>query len=504
MLKLRYMFENYELAKFALQNWEHDTESLTEYLKYFRISSNAVYPFAMNGERHFLRLSPVEEKMEQNVKGELAFLQYLKEAGYPSVAPVPAKNGEILLTLCSKWGKYYASVFAGVAGVPIEETDYTAEIMVSYGKALGWLHRLSMNYVSDCSKWSYEDVLVWIQDMLVTYRAPESMLTEVAEVKKELALLTKNSETFGLVHYDFEADNVFYNEKDRSCHVIDFEDGMYHFFLVDIEQVFDCLSEELDDAAFCKAKEFFLQGYCGEKVLEDDFEEKLLLMRRFCNLYSYARLIRCIAEEVPNEPQWMNNLKKHLVYRVKQLENNINPEKLLFAKLSSENFHVNSLDDFVRHQEVKECWRKRDDNYVLVPYEFVEDWDVEKCREVAQTIINGMNDAGFAYGAFLKNKVIGYIYLCKRLFGSEKQYIELQLFHVSEPFRKIGIGKELFRLACVEAKMIGAKKIYISAHSSKESQEAYHRLGCVPAVEINQEITESEPLDIQMEYQLQQ
>lgn len=48
--------------------------------------------------------------------------------------------------------------------------------------------------------------------------------------------------------------------------------------------------------------------------------------------------------------------------------------------------------------------------------------------------------------------------------------------------------------------MIGAEKIYISSHSSKESQAAYRSLGCVDAVKINKEIAENEPFDIQMEY----
>lgn len=323
MLKLKYMFENYELAKFALENWEHDAESLSEYLKYFRISSNAVYPFAAHGKRYFLRLSPAEEKSEQNLKGELAFLQYLREAGYPAMAPVTSKSGEVLLSLTTKWGEYFACVFEGVPGQPIEETDYHNDIMLSYGKALGRLHCLSMQYVPECPKWSYEDTLAWIRDVLKEHHVPQNMMAEVEAVEQELALLTKNSENFGLVHYDFEPDNVFYEKTDGSCHVIDFEDGMYHFFLVDIEQVFDCLSEELEGEALCKAKEYFLQGYRSEKMLEADFEEKLPAMRRFCNLYSYARLIRCVAEEIEDAPEWMCNLKRRLIYKIKQLESGV-------------------------------------------------------------------------------------------------------------------------------------------------------------------------------------
>ena len=60
MLKLKYLFENYDLAKEALKNWEHDADTLDYMLSKFRISSNAIYPFYKNGEVCFLRLAPVE------------------------------------------------------------------------------------------------------------------------------------------------------------------------------------------------------------------------------------------------------------------------------------------------------------------------------------------------------------------------------------------------------------------------------------------------------------
>ena len=329
MLKLKYLFENFELAKLALTNWEHDEDTLDEYLKYFRISSNAVYPFSIRGKRHFLRLAPIEEKQKENLVGELEFLQYLDNTGYGAMKPVAAKNGELLLMLNTKWGGYYASVFEGVQGISIEDTDYREEIMTAYGKALGRLHNLSMDYQPENRKWSYVDALEWIKKTLVEYqelcpeKAPQliRMKKEAEAVEQELSKLKQTKETFGLVHYDFEPDNVFYKEEDNSCQVIDFEDGMYHFFLVDIEQVLDSLSEELEGDAFEQAKKYFLQGYESEKALEPDYEPKCRLMRRFCNLFSYARLVRCIAEEVPNAPEWMMALRNRLVTKIQYLEN---------------------------------------------------------------------------------------------------------------------------------------------------------------------------------------
>ncbi len=49
---------------------------------------------------------------------------------------------------------------------------------------------------------------------------------------------------------------------------------------------------------------------------------------------------------------------------------------------------------------------------------------------------------------------------------------------------------------------MGADKLYISAHSSKESQAAYRALGCSFAEEINEKLAAAEPFDVQLEYRL--
>ncbi len=57
-------------------------------------------------------------------------------------------------------------------------------------------------------------------------------------------------------------------------------------------------------------------------------------------------------------------------------------------------------------------------------------------------------------------------------------------------------------LAAERAKAMGAEKLYISAHSSKESQAFYKAVGCVEAEEYNPASVEKEPCDCQLEYRL--
>ena len=77
--------------------------------------------------------------------------------------------------------------------------------------------------------------------------------------------------------------------------------------------------------------------------------------------------------------------------------------------------------------------------------------------------------------------------------------MNLSNIHVSQDMRRQGIGKELFTLTKTWANEHGAEKLYISAHSAVESQAFYKSMGCVEAVEYNQELAEKEPCDCQLE-----
>ena len=169
--------------------------------------------------------------------------------------------------------------------------------------------------------------------------------------------------------------------------------------------------------------------------------------------------------------------------------------------LTCDNFRSDSLDGFIRNQAVTECWRNVDGAWKLLPVAFTDDWDQERRREKAAEIINAIAKGIPAVGAFAGGNIVGFALLGERL-GSRGQYIALDSFHVSEPWRGQGIGRRLFEAICDAARTAGAEKLYISAQSSRETQAAYKALGCVHAQEIDPAHAAEEPCDVQLEYVL--
>lgn len=154
---------------------------------------------------------------------------------------------------------------------------------------------------------------------------------------------------------------------------------------------------------------------------------------------------------------------------------------------------------FIRHQVVTKCWRKIDGKWVIKDVPFTDDWSEEEYQVLVKCLKNTVNTGGFVYVAFQDGVLKGFVSVESELFGKENCYLDLSSIHVSEDLRGQGIGTVLFKEARTWAKEHGAKKLYISAHSSVESQAFYKRMGCVEALEYNMEHVEQEPCDCQLE-----
>jgi Ser/Thr protein kinase RdoA (MazF antagonist) len=90
-----------------------------------------------------------------------------------------------------------------------------------------------------------------------------------------------------------------------------------------LEQALDSISEELTSEMLDSAKKSFLDGYKMEFVLTEETVALFPLMRRFVDLYKYARLIRCLADEFDEEPDWMVWLRNKLNSVIADIETKI-------------------------------------------------------------------------------------------------------------------------------------------------------------------------------------
>lgn len=314
MEKLRYLFENFNLAEMMVKQWEYDEESL-KLFRNFRISSNAIYPFEINGKAHFLRLSPDSTKEVGFIEDEISFTNYLRTHGFDAVNFIASRNGKLVESCETPWGLYNASVMEGVLGQELEELEMDASIAFEFGSALGKLHKLSSTYeIMPSNRMHCIEALTWCENYLIDFPEHKEIIDAIELLKPVLKALPKVRTQYGLIHYDFDLDNVFLDRETRKMHVIDFDDCMMSWYDMDVVLSLDKLGNAHQDS--------FIKGYNSHYQHSSDFERLTPIFRQFTLIYSYTRIVRSIEEKWENEPAWMINLRsKFASYLIKTKDN---------------------------------------------------------------------------------------------------------------------------------------------------------------------------------------
>lgn len=293
------------VAKSLIQNWEHDEGTL----KFWRASSNFVYAFENKQEKYFLRFSFDQESSFEQIKAELDFMEYLKSNHYPCVYPILSKNSKYIETVQNSEGMYYAVVFSAAKGFTLEEniTELQCE---DWGKSLASLHQLSRVYEpSDMKRSSWQDILTEINTVLQRYPEEQEATVELDRLTEWLQSLSISNSKYGLIHYDFQLDNIFYNENNRLFSVIDFDDTVYSWYVHDIVTALDDFLGDDMNLNNPQVKSF-LKGYCSLIPLSNEEINQFPNFQRFMKLYRFSKLLWSLEDcEVEDAPMWLDDVK---------------------------------------------------------------------------------------------------------------------------------------------------------------------------------------------------
>lgn len=295
------------VAEKMLGFWEHDGGTL----RFWRASSNFVYAFELGGKRYFMRFSHASENSLEQLEAEMEFVEFLAGRGYGCARALPSKNGRILETLDTDLGRWYGVVFEGQDGLSLDADGMDDEMFFHWGKALGNLHLLSAEYVpSKSPRKSWRDHLEMTESVLARFPEESAARAELGRIREWLENLPAPADEYGLIHYDFEADNLFFGRE--KVGVIDFDDAMYHWFAADV-------AVSAADAGQ-NGKESFLSGYLSVKNTAERFFDAVPRFERFSNLVKFSRLLRSLEDgDFEEEPDWLANLRPKLAGKLEDL-----------------------------------------------------------------------------------------------------------------------------------------------------------------------------------------
>ena len=169
---------------------------------------------------------------------------------------------------------------------------------------------------------------------------------------------------------------------------------------------------------------------------------------------------------------------------------------MTIEKVRCDGFLEINLDAFNRQQEITRIYVRKDEKYVLEEQPGMMDWSIDKKREVALDLVDSKY---ISYLALEEGKIIGFMRLVKELI-SERMILDL--IQVDKNFRGQGIGCILWEKAVEEARLNGARELYISACPSEETINFYRAMGADVTDNPILSIANDEPDDLQLVYSL--
>ncbi|MEM7125526.1 MAG: phosphotransferase [Chloroflexota bacterium] len=298
------------LANEILQHWETDGEPA----KYWRSSTNFVFFF--NRGDHVLRFNHVDERAVETIQAEIDHVNALIDKGIPAAKPVLSLAGNYVESVATEHGLFHASAFHTLAGQQLEIEELMPEQFARWGETLGDLHNAS----SYPAGWrpvrpSWEDHLAFVTDVLPPNE--EAALRTAESLMNQLQALPINEQSFGLIHYDFELDNILWHEGQPG--IIDFDDCAWYWFVADFALALGDLFDDSVGKVDLQNDSFrhFVEGYRRVRPMDDEELAWMPLFVQLDHLNTFAKLHRALTPINPNgELPWMPDLRDKLTAKM--------------------------------------------------------------------------------------------------------------------------------------------------------------------------------------------
>ncbi|MCT1905527.1 phosphotransferase enzyme family protein [Oceanobacillus sojae] len=292
------------LGEEILERWGYDEGSAT----ILRASANFIFEFYKEGEQFFLRFNDSSERNYSSIEAELNIVKCLGNRSLNVAQPIASLNGNDIEVVETKLGTFLAVVFEALEGKHLDMEEISDQQAYIWGQSLGNLHanlkQLPEKYRVNRPSW--KELLLEVKEIL-----PKKELAAHKEADKLLSwtdTLSLSKENFGIIHYDFELDNVIFN--DNTIGMLDFDDSSVHWFAADIVYALrDAGDFNLENPVITT----FIKGYKSETDLDMEMLHMSSGFERLHKLISLAKLIRAVdIDAAEDHPEWLVNLRVKL------------------------------------------------------------------------------------------------------------------------------------------------------------------------------------------------
>jgi Ser/Thr protein kinase RdoA (MazF antagonist) len=307
---------------------------------------NLVYICEQEGSlAKIIRIAFLNDRSREDFLAETEYVRYLHEHGGSVSNVVDSLNGNMVEEVIHDNHTYFVCVFEKAKGKQLAENGYQyregvpiSEYYYNCGKTLGKLHHLSKEYAPVHKRNSFFDIF---NSEYIDKLIPDSLSAFKEKLYKllgDLDGLSKDSDSYGMIHFDFSDGNYNIDFETGQISVYDFDNSCFGWYLYDLANLWThgvgWIQHESDiDKRKAFMDDYFatiIEGYRSETDITDSTLSQLPLLIQ-------AVLMENIADEFEvarNNNEEVELDDEELLYLIKCLTDDI-PYKGFFSKIFS-------------------------------------------------------------------------------------------------------------------------------------------------------------------------
>ncbi len=313
--------------------YDMDKDTLTA-VAGFEGCQNIVYEYKRNGSPLILRISYRPDRIADQIRAELHFINYLAEWGVRVSRPIPSRDDNLLEIVEAGESPFHLVSFERGIGMRVPDNGYKyrsdapiEEYFQNWGGALGRMHRLTKDYepVSQPQTrpdWfelhvpSFDSAFQFSDRLPLVYARIQSLLDE-------LRSLPRGGDCHGLIHADFNDGNFTVDYSNGDITVFDFDDCCYFWFVYELACAWEAGIGRTMFAGLAERRSFMdhyfdqvMQGYNRENSLDEQWLKRLPLFLKLVQVEEFLYFVQYIDSEDEEIGAGLN-------YKIKCIEEDI-------------------------------------------------------------------------------------------------------------------------------------------------------------------------------------
>lgn len=275
--------------------------------KWWRSSASHVFVLPDPGGKRYLRFVPDAYRGSGPVATVSSLMDRLAASDAAVVRPVPARAGALTAMVPTALGLMHAMVVEAAPGEQLDVEDLDEDHARSWGAALAAVHDGAAGIDADLP-----DAFAELAEIPHRFAQDPELVKAASRMADRIAGLSRDGSRFGIVHGDFELDNLAWDGGRATA--FDFDEAAFSWYAADIAYALRDLTGPvgLPAAEHQQRSDEFIAGYCGVRPLEAADLGNLQLFAGAHAACSLVRIDRALDAPGEDEPEWMADLRAKL------------------------------------------------------------------------------------------------------------------------------------------------------------------------------------------------